>query len=779
METETKERKSAFDNPFFRTKITSGDAKLWPEGLLGYLVGPTLALIANSILANYFNSYMSDVMGITEWASWFFNWLPVISVVFVVLGNVIVGRLMDSCRTAMGKARPLILISVPVSLIALLVLLVVCPLATGDSSAGTQASALVCIAIGYILWFAIAYPLYFTPHSSLVNLSTRNSSSRSLMATLSNATALAAMGIGGMIFPYFLWFFFEENEDGTINAEASYNHWKILVIVLIVITLIGALIEFWFTRERITEESLGDKLAIPKRAEPMGKQARVCLHDKLWWIMIIFFFLYQFGGMIKNVSIKYFCSTWYPETLADGTLSYSVGWGGTMAGTLSIIAAIPTAIGMFICWPISNVIGKGKAIVCGAAVAVIGGIIAYFGASNFYVTCVGVAIKALGSTPAMYLGLALFADVLDHQEAKHGFRTDGFSMTVYGAIMAGMTGLATGVLNIVLSGVGYSASDLNNATLQTAMTWVYIGGETICYLLILIIILFMTVEKFSKRDHDNIAKHQKAAAEAAGEEWIPAEEKLRREEEESKAMTEAGRVEELKKTCEKKGLSFEEEEAKYQADKAEKDRVAAEKKKASDEVKAAKAEQKRQVAEAKRQADIEKISQSKGISIEDAEKEYQKQLDDKAAKKAEKERIFFEKEDADDIRVYEADVLAEAQRTGKQYLKDQKKADEAAAKLAAAQEAADAAAKAAENGDASAVKAADKAAYAVEKAAWKAKVAAHYASESKKDEIASTAEAADILEARAAKSGDPQDKAAAEAARKRADEAAASVSEVA
>jgi GPH family glycoside/pentoside/hexuronide:cation symporter len=131
----------------------------------------------------------------------------------------------------------------------------------------------------------------------------------------------------------------------------------------------------------------------------------------------------------------------------------------------------------------------------------------------------------------MYLSLALLADVFDHQEAVHGVRTDGLSMTIYGAIIAGMTGLTTGVLNIVLSGVNYDVSTLQtNEALRSAMPWVFIGGETLCYLGIFLFFIFMGVEKFSKIDHLAIVADQKAAAEAEGREYISAEEKIRREE---------------------------------------------------------------------------------------------------------------------------------------------------------------------------------------------------------------------------------------------------------
>lgn len=67
------------------TLIKSDNITLFPEGALEYLVGPTLATTANAVLANYFNAYMSNVLNINKWASWFFARIPVISVVFVIL----------------------------------------------------------------------------------------------------------------------------------------------------------------------------------------------------------------------------------------------------------------------------------------------------------------------------------------------------------------------------------------------------------------------------------------------------------------------------------------------------------------------------------------------------------------------------------------------------------------------------------------------------------------------------------------------------------------------
>ncbi len=499
--------------------IRSDKVSIFPEAVLGYLVGPTLAATANAVLANYFNAYMSNVLNINRWASWFFAWIPVISVVFVIMGNILVGRLMDKNKTIAGKARPLILLSIPLSILGLLVLFVLTPY-VNETMPEKQTAALILLAIGYLLWFAVAYPMYSAPHAAVVSLSTRDSKDRGLLATISNACALAAMGIASMVLPFFLRLLFVYdrnpaagtpvyNEAGVLeyytdasgaviyDGLASYNHWKVFILALMVTTVVGALMEYFFTRERVTEEFFCSGAEEKKEAVPVRQQAAVCLHDRYWIIMMGFFFFFQMGGMIKNVSQLYFCQAMFPD--AGG--NYTVSYGGALQGALAIIGAVPTALGMLIAVPLANKIGKGKAILSGAVLAVIGGVIGLLFPDNYPIVVTSFVIKALGSTPAMYLGLALLADVYDHQEALNGFRTDGFTMMIYGAIMAGMTGLATGIMNMVLSALNYSASNISSPAIRAAMPWLFIGGETICYLGIFLSFLFMNVEKFSFFDH--------------------------------------------------------------------------------------------------------------------------------------------------------------------------------------------------------------------------------------------------------------------------------------
>ena len=584
--------KGFLNSKFFSSRIKSANVKLFPEAALGYLLGPIMALISNAIINSYLLRYYTDVMGLgsDDWAgsSLFLVLLQVLSAVIIVIGNLVVGKLMDKVKTKNGKARPLLIASLPLIALAIFSLFFA-PFPWKENTLGiltldegTALWSMIIMAVGYNLYYAICYPFYYTSHSALVNLSSRNSNHRGLLATVSNGSVVAAAGLAGMAVPFFLNMLFvpatmkkgdvilpysqEAFAEGgwAINSYdkmASYNNWKIFMIVLIVTLVIGIVIEFLFTRERITEEEFtrGETKTETKKV-PMSKQIAVCLSDKYWWMVMIFFLLYQLGGMMKNNSATYFSTAWFGDS--------------SMAGLISIIGAIPTAIGMVVVGIFATKYGKANTIKVGAFLAAAFGALSfvmYLVPSDAYgvISIASFVLKACGTVPAMYVSLALLADVLDHQEALYGFRTDGFSMAVYGSIMIAMTGIANGIIGGLVNAAGYQTS-VSSPAVQNVTIWAFFGGEAICYLVIGLIFFFMNVEKFSNLDHKAIEEDQKAIAVAAGIEYVSAADRLAAEQAEAEAEAEEYRKIEFKAYCEKKGLDYEKEEAAFETDRAEK-----------------------------------------------------------------------------------------------------------------------------------------------------------------------------------------------------------------
>jgi GPH family glycoside/pentoside/hexuronide:cation symporter len=221
---------------------------------------------------------------------------------------------------------------------------------------------------------------------------------------------------------------------------------------------------------------------------------------------------------------------------------------------------------MILAWPIANKLGKQRAVVIGLFLSVIGGLVSFIDVHNFVIVCIGVILKGIGSIPAMYVTLALLSDVLDHLEAKNGFRSDGFTMSVYGAIMVGMVGLGNGIINALLTASGYNATAATqDPGVMNMLVLCYLGIELICYAAIVIMMNFLKVEKHIKEDQKTILAHQKAMVLESGGTWTSPEERLRREQEEAERQAEEARKQELMAFCRKKGLSYETEEAKYQA----------------------------------------------------------------------------------------------------------------------------------------------------------------------------------------------------------------------
>lgn len=541
-----------FNSPVLKTRITSANVKA-PEMLLGYFVGPFMAFISNAIFGSYLNRYYSDVLGWTDSSKFgiFSTVLPMVSVIFVIAGNLVVGRLIDNTRTQQGKARPYMFLSTPFVVVAI-ALLFLTP--TGSS----PAVQMVWIAVSYNMYYAVAYPLFYTAHSSMVALSTRNSNQRGVLATMSNAAGVAAIGVAAsIVVPIVLQsYLFVDGGSGSIDTAASYANWRVAMIVLCVLTALGIVLEYYFTRERITEENM--KLNIKEEKLSMAKQTKVCMSNGYWWIIILYFLLFQLSGMVKNGSMSY-----YTRWMFDGVNTEAAA--GAAMSTLGLIGGIPTAIGMLLAWPIAHKLGKRNAVAGGMVLAVLGGAVSLLNVHSLPIVVIGVVLKGVGSIPAMYVTLALLSDVLDHLEAKNGFRSDGFTMSVYGAIMVGMTGLGNGLINALLSAAGYNPLvTAQNGMVQTVLAGCYICSELICYSIIVILMLFLNVEKHIEEDHAIIVEHQKAAVLAAGGEWIEPEERLRLEQEEAEREAEQVRLADLRAKCAKKGLNFEEEEAAYQ-----------------------------------------------------------------------------------------------------------------------------------------------------------------------------------------------------------------------
>jgi len=518
------------EKPFFNTRVKSANVNP-KEIILGYLLGPLGALLTSGIFSAMLNTYFTDVLFIGEMAddkvsesvSRFLTLLPLLSIILVVTGNLVVGQLLERTRTMQGKARPWILLSA-FTLSAASVLMFITPFQN-------PIGKMIWLSISYNLFYAVAYPVYITANSTMVAVSTRNVKQRGLLASANNISALAVMGAGTMVFPVIVSMFLGN----------SRSLWFAAVLSIAVFAALACFLQYFFTRERVTEETL--KSGIEKEKTPMLKQIKAVTSDRTWWVIIIFWLLVQVAGTIQNVSMWYF-SNWVVASIN--------GDGGLTMAVLSICGAIPMAAAVVIVWPLSNKFGKKNMTVIGLIIGAIGGVLAGLFAGSIVHVAVGIALQCFGASPACYLILAMLADELDHLEAKNGFRCDGLTMSIYSLIAAVSMGAAMTVLNGMLGATGYDASlskaadGVQSIEVKSAITVGYIWIRTGAFALGAVILLFFNVEKNLKEEHKIILERQKSEALSQGIEWIEPAERLRLEQEEADRIAEQARKQELK-----------------------------------------------------------------------------------------------------------------------------------------------------------------------------------------------------------------------------------------
>lgn len=529
------------------------------ERWIGYFLGPGGVILLNAIMASYLNVYWTDVAKISGlWGGAFVLVFPIASKVVDAITNIIMGQIIDRTKTKQGRARPWLLIGAPILTISAILSFTI-----PQASPTVQ---VIWIMFSYNLYYSIGYTIYYMSHNMMVPLSTRNSKQRDGIAMLSNMAQSIIPGMFvAMLFPALVL--------PAVGVDAA--KWRTMAIIFSLIALPCAFLEYYFTKERISEESSGEEKS---EGISIKQQISACLADKYWVIFMAAQVIIQIATNLQNTSLLYYCN-WVLGTYNDGVTPMIV----------SAVGNAPLGFGILIMWPLVGKFGKRNVMVTGLAVAVVAGLAFCLNPTNMTWVLVTLIIRAFGALPITYITMAMMADALDHVEWKAGFRCDGISMSVYTIIFTVAAGIAQGLFNFGLNVVGYvpPAADgswvpQSNAV-QNFFVLGYQGVFAIVMLVTLILFWFWKLDKELPSIQKDITDRRKAAAAAEGRVWMSPEEQAAIEQAEQEKISEARRIEELKAKCAKKNLNFDAEEAKYQAhlaaERAKKEAKAAGKKK--------------------------------------------------------------------------------------------------------------------------------------------------------------------------------------------------------
>ena len=397
------------------------------EKWLGYLLGPAGALLLNAVLATYLNVYYTDVLNLTPlWNGLFLAIFPIISKIIDAITNIIMGQVIDRTRTKEGKARPWLFLSaflVPVTAILLFTV-----------PNGSETVQVIWVMVSYNLFYSFAYTIFNMSHGLMVPLSTRDSTARGGLSVFNQITTIMMSGIlVALVFPMLIM--------PAIGADKS--KWILLMSILSILALPLTLMEYFFTKERITEEAAA---AGETEKKSFGEQMKILFTDKYMLLMYGYFLFTTIGTTIKNIGLVYYCN-YVLGTYNDGITQMLV----------SVIGGIPMGVGIFAVWPLAKKFGKRNVTMVGCSLIALGSLICWMFPTNMVIVLIGQFIKNMGGLPGSYVFMALFADCLDHIEWKSRDRIDGTAMSIYNIIAVAMVGIMTGVFNWMLAKAGYIA----------------------------------------------------------------------------------------------------------------------------------------------------------------------------------------------------------------------------------------------------------------------------------------------------------------------------------
>ena len=474
------------EKKIFQSKIHTENVKP-AEKWLGYLVGPAGALLLNAVLGTYLNVYYTDVLKLTGlWGGAFLVIFPIVSKVIDAITNVIMGYIIDRTHTKEGKARPWLLLSAPLVTITGILLFTV--------PSVSQTMQAIWVMVSYNLFYSFAYTIFNMSHNLMVPLSTRNTTQRGGLSVFNQIATIMMSGIlVALVFPMVIM--------PMIGVDKG--KWITLMSALSILALPLTLLEYYFTKERVTLEVQETK----EVSVPFLQQLKAIFTDKYMLIIYIYFLIYTLGSSVKNLSLVYFCN-YVLGTYNDGITQTLV----------SIIGGIPMGIGIFAVWPLAKKFGKRNVTAVGFVLYAIGSAICWMFPTNMVIMLTGQFIKNIGGLPCSYVFMALFADVLDHVEWKSGFRCDGVAMSVYNIIAVAMVGICTGIFNGLLAKSGYIAPEIvdgvtvaaeQTAAVKGTITFGFVGLETITGIILAVLLIFLNVEKNIGKEQEEIKARRK------------------------------------------------------------------------------------------------------------------------------------------------------------------------------------------------------------------------------------------------------------------------------
>lgn len=535
-----------FDKPIMSSKIKTASMTVM-EKILGYLLGPfgILAFVAvvNQLTELYYTEifYIDQIFGAGSYL--LMTWIT--KAVGIVAG-LFIAYIVEHSASKEGRVRPLILIGCLLSALSGFFMFFIPDM--------HPTLKLIWIYVFNILFNGFGAQL-LALRTHLFTLCTRSQNDRNVVNLFEKMSSFLLVGTAvtmtvGSVLYYTM-----------LHGHPAEN-WIMLIGAFAALSVPLSFIHYYYTKERVTLESSSAK-AENETKVPLLRQVGGLFTSKYWLMATALTVTMTIANNLAGYNLNTnFCTIILGATAENNyNLFYTIASG------------VPMGLGILIVYPLCKKYTIRKTTIAFSAVAILGSLIGYIAKTNFVGAIAGNFIFNMGTLPVIYILGALINAANDEVEYKHGFRPEGtVSVAIIMCVLNLFTGIFAGVYETGLNTNGYDPM-ADVAQPQGVINWIYFIKYMVPaleYAIIILILLFMNLEKKLPDMQKEIRERYIAAAEARGEVWVSPEEQEEAEKAENERLAEEARIADLKAKCERRGLDFDTENQKYLDKKAKK-----------------------------------------------------------------------------------------------------------------------------------------------------------------------------------------------------------------
>ncbi|MFC3927756.1 MFS transporter [Streptococcus caprae] len=415
--------------------------------------------IVYSAISVFLVFYYTDVVNVNPGVV---GSIMLISRIFDGFSDILMGLIVDRTKSKFGKARPWLLwMCMPYAISAVILFSV--------PANATDTFKMVYVFLSYNLVSTIIFTAINVPYATMNAMMTQNQYERTLLGTFRMLLATAGTLFINTFTLKVVHFF-----GDTPRA------WTMTFLVFGLMTIAIFLFNFFFTHERVVEDSIESNEASKINVKD---EFRALFRNKYWLMMAgLIFFLYL-SLTVNGGSAVYFAKA----VLNDQNLVTPLGNAGT-------IAQIAT---MFFVAPLTKKIGKRNAFFIGIGITGVSYVALAIAQGGYELILIANVIKGIGNGFAASCMWGMLSDTIEYGEWKTGIRTAGLANAASSFGSKVGSGLGGALLGWVMAAGGYDGS----AAVQSASA---ISSVNVAYIYIplAITIVSLVILWFYKLDNE-------------------------------------------------------------------------------------------------------------------------------------------------------------------------------------------------------------------------------------------------------------------------------------